>query len=121
MMFCESVDHYFQVSFVETGNNHIISFAAILSVIGTHRNVLVFASFKSSSNVVEVIPPAASRAEAKNNIVTVTTKSLASEADADDTDGEGGMIFHRAKLWNGINASRANDTSLIDCSLDIVK
>ena len=53
-------------------------------IIHTHLSALEFASSESNSNVVELIPPAASRADAKNNIFMVTT-SPSPEADDDMT------------------------------------
>ena len=53
-------------------------------IIHTHLSALEFASSESNSNVVEMIPPAASRADAKNNIFMVTT-STSPEADDDMT------------------------------------
>ena len=84
----------FQVSFFGTGT----VFVSLSVIRTTHLNALVFASLKSSVNVVDVIPPAASRAEAKNNMLMVTTTMsplvLASEANAVDADGGGNMIFY---------------------------
>ncbi len=69
----------------------------------THRNIFVFASSTSNFNVVELIPPAASRAEAKNNIFMVT-KLLTGDDDDDMTTLlwiRECIVRKRRKMWVG--------------------